>query len=275
LALYKSRQTAAGFHLANPLTNWASVGFSFDYLRPQIRPVLASDRPAITDVYTEETAPGIAYQPDFLRFGPEARLRSDPMFLEFAELSAEYAFYRDLDGGSYSFRQLRATGRVGYDMLIQTENTASNRSALSNFLCSPRPAKECSLGTLTVSAHMVLSQTDSASQVPFYFQPTLGGVDMQGMDTLRGFRDFRFRAPNLMLFQAEYLRGIWGPLGLLSFVDIGRVALRPSDLAFEHLRHDIGVGLYFSAGNHVLLRAYIGFGTGEGARPNAKLAGGF
>jgi len=273
LALYKSRQTSAGFNVTNPFSTWAAIGFSFDYLQPRVLPVLDGDRPPITDMYTEETAPGITHQPHFIRFGPDVRFRFEPTYLRFTELKAGYVFYHELDGGTYSFRRLTASSRTEYEILIQTENTASNRSALSNFLCTPRPAKECSLGILAVSANVSLSQTGSGSQIPFYFQPTLGGADMQGQDTLRGFRDFRFRAPNLMLLQAEYRRGVWGPIGFLSFVDIGRVALRPSELVVEHLRHDIGVGLYFSAGNTILLRAYVGFGTREGIRPNAKLAG--
>ena len=53
--------------------------------------------------------------------------------------------------------------------------------------------------------------------------------------------------------------------------DTGRVAMRPSDLAFEHLRHAVGLGIYISATNRVVFRAYVGFGTGEGIKPNFKL----
>jgi hypothetical protein len=73
-----------------------------------------------------------------------------------------------------------------------------------------------------------------------------------------------------MLFQAEYRHGIWGPVGFLGFSDAGRVAERPSDLAFEHFRHDFGVGMTISATNRVVFRAFVGFGTGEGIKPNAK-----
>ena len=76
-----------------------------------------------------------------------------------------------------------------------------------------------------------------------------------------------------MMYQAEYRHGIWGPLGFLSFYDVGRVAQRPSDIAFEHMRHDIGLGITISATNRVVMRMYVGFGTGEGIRPNYKFGG--
>jgi hypothetical protein len=37
------------------------------------------------------------------------------------------------------------------------------------------------------------------------------------------------------------------------------------------LKHDIGLGFYVQAANRIVLRAYIGFGSGEGNRPNYKL----
>lgn len=80
---------------------------------------------------------------------------------------------------------------------------------------------------------------------------------------MRGFADYRFRAPNRELFQAEYRHTLWGPFGLSSFYDTGKVALRPSDLTFSSLRHDVGMGVYVVAGRHELMRMYTGFGTGE------------
>lgn len=73
-----------------------------------------------------------------------------------------------------------------------------------------------------------------------------------------------------MLLQADLYHDIWGPFGIFGFADTGRVALVPSDLAFSHLRHDFGVGAYLRAGGNIILRAYIGFGAGEGSHPNVK-----
>ena len=43
--------------------------------------------------------------------------------------------------------------------------------------------------------------------VPFYLMPSLGGND-----TLRGFRNYRFRGPHALLLQAEYRWEIWSGL---------------------------------------------------------------
>jgi hypothetical protein len=71
-------------------------------------------------------------------------------------------------------------------------------------------------------------------------------------------------------FQVEYRHKLWGPFGLLAFYDLGKVALLPSDISLDHLRHDIGFGAFVRAGNHELMRIYIGFGTGEGSRVHPK-----
>jgi hypothetical protein len=47
-----------------------------------------------------------------------------------------------------------------------------------------------------------ISQTSTGNAFPFYMQETLGGID--GQPTLHGFADYRFRAPDLLLFQVEY-----------------------------------------------------------------------
>ena len=51
--------------------------------------------------------------------------------------------------------------------------------------------------------------------------PTLGGND-----TLRGFRNYRFRGPHALLLQAEYRWELWSGLDGALFYDAGKVALR-------------------------------------------------
>jgi len=64
---------------------------------------------------------------------------------------------------------------------------------------------------LTIHDRLTISDTSNGNVVPFYMQETLGGSDINGQPTLRGFADYRFRAPDLMLIQVEYDRRIWGP----------------------------------------------------------------
>jgi hypothetical protein len=58
--------------------------------------------------------------------------------------------------------------------------------------------------------------------------------------------------------------------GTLGFYDMGKVAANAGDLGLSHLRHDIGIGASIKVQNEIVLRAYVGFGTGEGTHPNVK-----
>lgn len=135
---------------------------------------------------------------------------------------------------------------------------------------SLRSATRCSLGDLKLVGTVAASYKGAASQVPFYFDQTLGGTDINGNDALRGFADYRFRGPSSVLFQVEYRHRLWGPFGLLAFYDLGKVALLPSDLSLSHLRHDIGLGGFLRVGNREVMRVYVGFGTDEPSRIHPK-----
>jgi hypothetical protein len=92
---------------------------------------------------------------------------------------------------------------------------------------------------------LLLSESiNSANQrVPFYFQQTLGGSDIDGNMALGSYQDYRFRAPNLLLLQESFEHSIWGPFGLKFMTDEGRVALTRGDLGFDHLKHSFAAGL--------------------------------
>ncbi|HYL14673.1 MAG TPA: alkaline phosphatase family protein [Terriglobales bacterium] len=58
-----------------------------------------------------------------------------------------------------------------------------------------------------------LSITSATSVVPFYFQHTLGGSDINGVPWLSSYQDYRFRAPNLLVLRESFEHSIWGPFG--------------------------------------------------------------
>jgi hypothetical protein len=62
----------------------------------------------------------------------------------------------------------------------------------------------CLAGTVTVAGRVTVSYTGLGRSVPFYLQPTLGGADFEGIDTLRGLVDYRLRAPNRLLAQGGF-----------------------------------------------------------------------
>jgi outer membrane protein assembly factor BamA len=114
---------------------------------------------------------------------------------------------------------------------------------------------------VALRAQLTLSDPEPGHEVPFYYLPTLGGAY-----TLRGFRSFRFRDRNAMLFQAEYRYHV-NPfvMGAL-FYDAGKVSRERDELDFEDLESDWGLGLRLGNAAAVVMRLDIAFGSGEGTR---------
>jgi len=113
---------------------------------------------------------------------------------------------------------------------------------------------------LALHARAVMTDPDAGAEVPFYFQPTLGGPD-----DLRGFRHFRFRDRNTLLFQAEYRWEIFTAVDGAIFYDIGKVAPRRQDFNLSEFERDFGIGFRFGTSNGVFLRVEGAFGSAAGA----------
>jgi hypothetical protein len=77
-------------------------------------------------------------------------------------------------------------------------------------------------------------------QVPFFMLPALGGGS-----SLRGYASWRFRDMNSILLQAEWRVIANRYLDLGFFYDAGKVTGRTSDLDFDGLKDDFGVGVRF------------------------------
>jgi len=256
----------------NPVSSWNTVGFNFSFLQPRVTTTINTSIPQMRDAYTEATAPGLTSRDDFLRYEPYALFRIPAHRSFFTTLRVGYDFYQALGDRGHSFQRLSGTDKVFIPLWVRSKGTPKHRNAFLNQVCpSLRSAQDCSLGDLTFISTVVASYKGAVSEIPFYFDQTLGGTDISGNDTLRGFADYRFRAPSSLLFQAEYRHNLWGPFGLLAFYDMGKVALLPSDISLNHFRHDIGLGLFARAGNRELMRIYVGFGTGEGARIHPRV----
>jgi hypothetical protein len=144
--------------------------------------------------------------------------------------------------------------------------------------------KGCDLGSITSTTLLTTSYSSAGSSVPFYLQPTLGGADFQGVDTLRGLVDYRLRAPNRLLTQIDFDKAVAnlgvkghpiGQYGLYAFFDAGNVALTPGQLGDQSLHTDVGVGVSIAVQEKLVFRAYIAFGGGEGSHINAKAANTF
>jgi outer membrane protein assembly factor BamA len=112
---------------------------------------------------------------------------------------------------------------------------------------------------LAARAYLSTSDVQPGQTFPFYLMPYLGGHD-----TLRGFREYRFRGPHAILLQGEYRFEIWSGFDGALFYDAGKVAARRSDLNLKDLERDFGFGFRFNTNEGVVMRVDAGFGSREG-----------
>jgi hypothetical protein len=122
------------------------------------------------------------------------------------------------------------------------------------------------------------SFTQDGHVVPFYFQPTLGGGDINGSPSLSSYQDYRFRAPNVMLLREDFDHSIFGPLGFAFIADQGKVALTRGDLGSSPWIHSFSAGFTLRAGGFPQVFLLFSWGGKEGthtiANVNTSLLGG-
>jgi outer membrane protein assembly factor BamA len=221
----------AGVRPWRPLT----LGGEFEWLRPRVRNGTDKEVPVIDALFNPRTAPGLGQDVEFVRTGV------------FAEL--DYRQPRNARrGGWYRLDASRYEARNGaYDF---TRVEADVRQYLSAF---------AERRVLALRLMASTSTADASSRVPFYLMPSLGGHD-----SLRGYRDYRFRGPHGLLAQAEYRYEIWSGFDAALFYDAGKVAEFRRNLDFTRLEHDYGIGFRFNTDNGVVLRVDAGFGSRDG-----------
>ncbi len=123
--------------------------------------------------------------------------------------------------------------------------------------------------SLALRAFTELKRTKGGSQIPFYELAWLGG-----RNTHRGFRNFRFRGNNSLLFTIEPRRTVWKQsetkgLDLFAFGDAGQVwgdnrsrtnplILANDKFASEHWRFGIGGGFQYRVNRSTAIRLDVG-----------------
>lgn len=251
---FSERDTRVGVLLASPLLSWLGVSGTIESLWPNVGAATEKNLVPINQIYTEQTAPGLATQPNFLHYEvfvrPHFSFASERIQFDYR---FRYGFFEDTATGHYSFQ--RFVNDFGHSLYPETQN--GHRRLDSVF---------------TARVRISMSEAGTRNAIPFYLQETIGGSDINNQPTVRSFRDYRFTGPNTFLVQAEYDRRIWGPIGVMAFYDAGKVTLVRSDLNFSHLRQGFGGGLAFFLAGKVVFRAYVGLGSSEGAHPYFGIA---
>ncbi len=243
-SLFGLVQTTAGGHIDVPLPAGFVLVGGLAGLWNSPSGVNGASLPSIEQKFTAADTPALASSTSYIVAGgginwiyPVA-----PRLAGFSSaLSTGFRFYHETSGAPYSFRRLDAIWINRY-----------------------QPPTKVDLGTISGTVRFVECYATSGSQVPFYLQPTIGGTDISNVDMLRSYRDYRFRAPNLLVFQAEYTHTIWGPLAVLGFYDTGEVAEQRSDIGVSQMHHSLGAGLVVQLGNSPILKFYYAWGGREG-----------
>jgi hypothetical protein len=277
------RETIVGANFIYPVfkpLNLAALG-EVNGRFVDIRESNGNSGPSIGRVHTEATAPGLARQPGFAQFGAGVRARP-ALFDDYLKLNYLVNFQQFVAGESrYSF------GRLTVDLAHQIPLYKKTRSLLPRDQNGP---DDCSTGSSmskdkdtcppitrdregNIGFRMLISEsfTSLGHVTPFYFQPTLGGSDINGQSALASFQDYRFRAPNLLLLQGSIEHSLYGPVGLSFRAETGRVALNRSDLGFNHMVHSYAAGLTLRAGGYPMVYIMFAWGSNEGTRTIASM----
>jgi hypothetical protein len=253
-----------------------------------LRGLHGQSSPSIEQLYTPATAPGLLNQPAFAQFGQGIQIR--PTFVkDYVRLNYLVNFQEYVaSGNANSFRRFTADLKHQFALY---QNTRSQLPRIHNgpddcsedlldpmhkcppLMPPPPPGKTRNLeGSINVELRITESIVSGGNVVPFYFQPTLGGSDINGNPALASYQDYRFRAPNAILFRAGIEHSIYKwPIGVTAMIDEGKVALRRDDIDFTHLRHSYSAGLTLRAGGFPLIYILFSWGGNEGMRTNARM----
>jgi hypothetical protein len=245
-----------------------------------IRGRLGESSPSIEQVHTEATAPGLSHQPAFAQFGEGVRARPT-LFADYLRLNYFLTFqqYVAVGDSRFSFRRLTVDLSHQIPLYKKTrtflprdhngpDDCSSSATSTTNDCPSVTRDREGNIGLRLLISE---SFTSAGHVVPFYFQPTLGGSDINGKPSLASYQDYRFRAPNLLLLQGSIEHSLYGPLGITFMAETGRVALRRSDLEFKHLLHSYSAGLTLRAGGFPMVYLVFAWGGHEGTHTTAAM----
>ena len=219
-------------------TSWLSTGVRAGYLRTNVGPGKDPRFPSTEDLFTPAEAPGLDVQPNF--YHTDAFLTVDYLDsignpMSGGAYQIKYSYFDDQKLNLHTFRRLDIDAQQYLPFLKKKR-------------------------VIALRARAALSDTSAGQSVPFYMQEFIGGAE-----SLRGFREFRFRDQTLLLFNAEYRWEAFSGLDLAIFGDAGRVAPRRSDLDLKDLKTSAGFGFRFNTFRSVFLRIDVGF-SNEGTR---------
>jgi outer membrane protein assembly factor BamA len=213
-----------------------SAGGGVEFLNPRLGAGKDRRVPSIERLFDEVTAPGIGESVNYIR---------STTFLD-----VDYRQPKNPRGGGWY--------RIDFS---QFDDQTTGRHTFRRVDTDLRQYLGFLAGRRVIAGRLFLSTSDAdpGQTMPFYLMPTLGGND-----SLRGFRQYRFRGPHAILAQGEYRYEIWSGLDGALFYDAGKVADTRPDLNFKDLETDYGFGFRFNTDNAIVFRVDAGFGSRDG-----------
>jgi hypothetical protein len=266
-------QTIAGASAILPL-NRDGISFTaeFNGRIPQLRPGNDATIPTTGALYNEGSAPGLTHAAAFVQ--PGVGIQIQPTLFE-NRLRLHYlANVRDftsVGSGGYSFR--RWTADLGQEFALDRKVTLTAASPHNGpDACTPdaTPCPHISTtinneGSLSLRLLLTGSAASAGNAVPFYFDPTTGGSDIDGNPILASYPDYRFRAPNLVLLRGTVEHALPRvPLGIFFSADAAKSPLTRSDINLSNLRQSYSVGLTVHAGGLPVVYLLFAWGGNEG-----------
>lgn len=211
--------------------------------------------PSIEHIFNDVSAPGLISQPAFVQLGEGARLEpalfSDHLQLDYLAQFQQYVAPPD---SRYSFRRFNADLQHTIPLYRNSGSYGPKPTNGPDECATAVGATKCPAiqrnreGSVGVRLFITESIASGRSVVPFYFQPTLGGSDVNGNAWLPSYNDYRFRAPNAIVLRESIEHSLWGPIGVAFAADQGKVALTRGEIEFSHLAHSFSAGLTLHAG---------------------------
>ena len=275
-SVFGMQQTIIGGSVIKPIYEWSAMKNLNLALLGEIHGRFVNIRgengqsyPSIETVYTNAGAPGLSSQPAFVQFGEGVRI--NPVFGDRFQLNylANYQQFLAPSNSRNSFQRWTLDLNHIFYLYGYTRSAPKNTDPAGPDRCAP-PGQECPEvsrnrnGSIGMRLLLSESMNSSTSAVPFYFQQTLGGSDVNGAMSLGSYRDYRYRAPNLLLLQETFEHSLWGPFGVKFLADQGRVALTRSEVGFDHLKHSFAGGFTLRAGGFPMVSLMFAWGGSEG-----------
>jgi hypothetical protein len=228
---------------------WLRTGVRVGYMSPDIGAGTDRNYPSIEQLFVDTDAPGLLEQPDFMHT------------TVFTEIDTLDATGHPRAGGFYTasigFWDDRTLHHFDHRRFDALATHYVPLDSAKNHVISGR------IGTSYVN-------NEAGERVPFYFLAYVGG-----RDTIRSFREFRFKDENAVWIGAEYNYRPWKWVSLATFVDAGEVHADWNDIDFRGMAKGYGFGIRAHSRTQTFARLDFGTGGGEGWQWFIKLGPSF